>query len=63
MGGALGGGLFMLGFGIGTLPVLATAGILAGLATRIRRFRYLNTRDTVLYRLKKYELTDYAASS
>jgi sulfite exporter TauE/SafE len=41
-GSALGGGLFMLVFGIGTLPTLMTAGFLAGLATRIRRFRHLN---------------------
>lgn len=41
-GSALGGGLLMLAFGIGTLPVLMTAGFLAGLATRIRRFRHLN---------------------
>lgn len=41
-GSALAGGLFMLVFGVGTLPTLMSAGFLAGLATRIRRFRHLN---------------------
>ncbi len=40
-GSAWGGGLFMLGFGVGTLPVLVAAGFLVGLSTRMRKMRYL----------------------
>jgi len=40
-GSAWGGGLFMLGFGLGTLPTLTATGFLVGLSTRIRKMRYL----------------------
>ncbi|MFA9460413.1 sulfite exporter TauE/SafE family protein [Thiohalorhabdus methylotrophus] len=41
-GGALPGGLFMLVFGLGTLPAVAGAGAATGLMTRLRRIPHLN---------------------
>ncbi|KPV39054.1 hypothetical protein AN478_12115 [Thiohalorhabdus denitrificans] len=41
-GGALPGALFMLAFGIGTLPAVAGAGAAAGLVARLRRIPHLS---------------------
>jgi len=40
-GSAANGALFMLGFGLGTLPTLVATGYLAGFSTHLRRMRYL----------------------